>query len=268
MTTAAITLLRRGRRRNEPVRFCSVSGVRALNATTLRGGIRKRPADLAPGVKWTPLFGESKAASGAGRTLGDVAYCMRGIATGANTYFALRESDRCQYGIDLRDLLVCITKAQQIEGDRLTRRDVKRLIDADQRIYLLHPRSPVSSAVKRYLAEGRRRGIDQRYLPSHRPVWYMPEKREPAPILVSVFARGRFRFVLNTARVLNLTAYHGIYLRSPSRTRVQALYEYLTRPRTGAVIRRHQRIYADGLLKLEPRDVEALPVPARVCDEA
>ncbi|MBN2560374.1 MAG: N-6 DNA methylase [Phycisphaerae bacterium] len=273
LTTAAITLLRRSRSEKDPVNLCHVRSVKALSARTLEDGTRVDSGNLAPRVKWTPLFTIRKTGSttrcpkgtATRPILADIARCTRGIATGANDYFTLRESDRRLWKIDLADLRLCITKAHQIPGDRLARTDVQRLIEADQRIYLLHPRPRLTAAVRRYLDEGRRRGIDQRYLPSHRPVWYMPERREPAPVLVSVFARGSFRFVLNEAGVLNLTAYHAIYPRTSGRACVQALFGYVTGPQAHRLLQDHRRIYADGLLKLEPRDVEALPIPDQLC---
>ena len=264
LTTAAITLLRRGRRAGEPIRFCHAAGVDDLSAATLEGGRRVLQQDLAPTAKWTPLFQNRAWSAPGGPTLGDIARCTRGIATGANDYFTLRESDRRRWGIDFRDLRLCITKAQHVAGDRLTRPDVQRLRDADQRVYLLSPRPRLTAAVGRYLEEGRRLGIDRRYLPSHRPVWYAPERRDPAPILVSVFARGDFRFVLNEAGVLNLTAYHAIYPRNPNDEPVGALFRYLNSAKAKQALVAHRRIYGDGLLKVEPRDVEALPIPEAV----
>jgi adenine-specific DNA-methyltransferase len=275
LTTAAIILLRRGRQPHDPIRLQSVASVAALSSAAVDDGTEVAVTDLDPQAKWTPLFDDNKVIPAPGNpqsairnpqsaappTLADVARCTRGIATGANDYFTLRESDRRRWKIDLRDLVPCITKARQIGGDTLTRPDLQRLIDADQRIYLLRPRPRLSAAVKRYLDEGRRRDIDQRYLPSHRPVWYMPEHRRPAPILVSVFARGPFRFVLNQAAALNLTAYHAIYLPQPDQRRIRALFAYLSSPPAQRLLRQHRRIYADGLFKLEPRDVEALPIP-------
>lgn len=263
LTTAAITMLRRGRSIDEPIALCIVGGVDDLSAATLDRARRVVLDELDPTAKWTPLFhhrGRSKTAP-RGPTLADIAHCMRGIATGANDFFTLRESDRCQWGIDHRDLRLCVTKARQIQGDKLTRTDMQRLIDADERVYLLCPRPRLAAAVKRYLDEGRRQGVPLRYLPSHRPVWYMPEHREPAPILVSVFARGDFRFALNEASVLNLTAYHAIYPKTTSSNGVRDLFAYLNSPAARKAIRDHRRIYGDGLLKLEPRDVESLPIP-------
>ncbi len=262
LTTAAITLLRRGRAKREPIRLRTVRDVAALASADPDAGRAVAPADIDPAVKWTPLFTASKAAAPVDQpTLGDIAACTRGIATGANDYFTLRESDRCRWKIDDRDLRVCITKAQQITGSTLTNADVQRLVKADQRIYLLSPQPRLTAAVQRYLDEGRRRHIDERYLPSHRPVWYRPEHREPAPLLVSVFTRGAFRFVWNKAGAKNLTAYHAITPRDPSPKNIRALFAYLTSSAAQTAIGPHTRIYADGLFKLEPRDVEALPIP-------
>jgi len=268
LTTAAITLLRRGRSCDEPVRLLRVDDPRSLTGADLEGlnaAIdRQAPsAELNPSAKWTPLFsrGSARRARATGAVLGDIAACMRGIATGANGYFTLRESDRRRLGIRLEDLLPCVTKAQQLRDGRFSMEQLQALIDADERIYLLHPRPSLTEPVQRYLEEGRRLGVDRRYLPSHRPVWYLPEHRTPAPILVSVFARGRFRFVRNGVGVLNLTAYHGIYPRTPTPDRIEGLFKYLTSATAQARLREHCRVYADGLLKVEPRDVESLPIP-------
>ncbi|MFH1416782.1 MAG: N-6 DNA methylase, partial [Planctomycetota bacterium] len=256
LTTAAITLLRRDRGRDELIRLCKVDNADALRATTVERGKPVLPGRLDPNAKWTPLFDGNADATGKTKpsasrhTLGEIVRCNRGIATGANDYFALRPSERQHWGIDPRDLRVCVTKAWQIPGDGLTDADVQRLIDEDQRIYLLHPRGRLTAAVKRYLKEGVRRGIDKRYLPSHRPVWYVPEHREPAPLLVSVFARGRFRFALNKAGVLNLTAFHGIYPLVSGRSCIKAIFEYVSSAQARSALRSCRRIYADGLLKL------------------
>ena len=265
LTTAAITLLRRDRAEDAPMTLISVRDVQSLDENVLGRGKQVRNCDLDPDLKWTPLFERSSRTSPVdGPTLGDIARCTRGIATGANQYFTLCESDRQRHGLDHRDLAYCITKAQHVTADLLTKSHVRRLVDADTRIYLLDPRARLTAAVKRYLAEGERLGIHERYLPSHRPTWYRPEERPPAPIWVSVFARGAFRFVHNRAGVRNLTTFHGIYLRRATLRRVRTLFEYLTSAEAQSALRHHRRIYADGLLKVEPRDLEALPIPAEV----
>lgn len=262
LTTAAITLLRRDRPEHEPVTLLTVGEGESLDTVDPARGRRLGRDELNPDRKWTPLFStEPDVGLRPGPTLGEIGRCTRGIATGANQYFALRESDRRRHGLDHRDLAFCITKARQVAGNSLTQADLDRLVQEDERVYLLHPRRRLTSAVRSYLQEGERLGIPRRYLPAHRPVWYMPETRAPAPIWVSVFARGAFRFVRNRAGARNLTAFHGIYLHEPTPACVDALFAYLNSEAAQARLRQHRRIYADGLLKVEPRDVEALPIP-------
>lgn len=268
LTTAAIILLRNGRRAGDPIRLAAVDDAESLARLRLDEARGCAPATLDPARKWSSIVETPSETAGASHTLRSVADCSRGIATGANQYFTLNESTRRHWKIDRRDLCLCITKARQITGDRLTATDVRRLVDADERVYLLAPRPRISAAVRRYLDEGRRLGINRRYLPSHRPVWFRPEVRAPAPILVSVFARGRFRFARNEAGVLNLTAYHGIYPRDESPRFVRRLYDYLNSDAAARALASHRRIYGGGLLKLEPRDVESLEIPDCLYDPA
>lgn len=275
MTTAAITLLRRDREPEDCVRLVTVESADELNDQLLDRAIQFEVAALDPARKWTPLFRETPRDATTGNktrrnappsthTLGQIARSVRGIATGANDYFTLRESDRVQFDIDPADLSPCVTKAQHATGNVFDRRTLDSLRVADQRIHLLNPRARLTPAVERYLDHGRSLGIDKRYLPSHRPIWYRPEERPPAPIWVSVFARGRFRFIRNEVGALSLTAFHAIYPKSSDESAIAGLIAYLQSDAAQQALADHQRIYAEGLLKLEPKDVEAIPIPESV----
>lgn len=254
LTTAAIVLLRRGRAVDEAISFLTVDGPDSLERPAR--SIEYRAAELDGASKWTPLF-RGRARSGGGLVrIGEVARCVRGIATGANRYFVLTPSEVRSAGIERRDLSVCISKATQVRGDRITRADVSRMIAADERVFLLTPREPVSEAVASYLSLGRRNGIDRRYLPSHRPTWYRPERRGPAAIWVNVFARGAFRFVRNEAGILHLTCFHSIY--PDEAIDADELHAELCSGATQRRLQSEMRIYAAGLSKLEPRDVERI----------
>lgn len=262
LTTSAIVLLRRGRGAGEPVRLCQVASAHALLRLHVSRQEGWRRDDLDPAKKWSRLTRQEQKTGAFGARLADFASCTRGIATGANRYFTLSESDRRLRRIDRRDVMTCVTKAWQLQAGIATPEVIRRLVKADERVYLLSPRKPLSSNVRAYLREGRRLGVHRRYLCAHRPTWYLPERRQPAPILVSVFTRGRFRFVLNRAGVLNLTAYHGIYPRAKDPRAVRLLFDYLASDAGRDELRRHCRVYGDGLLKVEPRDVEAMAIPA------
>jgi len=261
LTTAAIVLLRHGRRMHETMSFQSVDGVGELG----RPGhpIEYGVSGLDPTAKWTPLFRGPLAGAAGLIRLGQRGRCVRGIATGANRFFVLKASEVRAAGIDRDDVSICVSKAAQVRGDRLNPREIERMIAADERLFLLTPREPLSAAVAAYLAAGRRAGIDRRYLPSHRPVWYRPEAREPAPIWVNAFARGDFRFVRNEAGVLHLTCFHSIYPNAA--IDADQLHSELCASATRERIRSETRIYAAGLSKLEPRDVERIRISDPVC---
>lgn len=262
MTTAAILLLRRGRRPRDGVRLTKIHDPEALRKFHL-ANVPPHSGPLDASSKWTPLF-EAGGQSASGPVLGDVARCIRGIATGANAFFTLRPSEARRWRLSAKELCPCITKAPQVRCPIL---DTLRLADlrrTDERMLLLTPRKNHSPGLRAYLDHGRKQNIHRRYLPRNRPVWYVPEHRTPAPILISVFMRGPFRVVWNKSGALNLTAYHGIYPRISGERFAQALWRYLRSDEGQIALRRHARIYADGLYKVEPKDVEAVSIPERL----
>lgn len=274
LTTAAIVLLRRNRGPREPIRVAVVKDSEALlrlDVSRMRGVDR---GSLDPARKWTNTLNDAHggtADSSSVATLADVASCMRGIATGANDYFTLTETQRVAAKIDARDVLPCITRAAHASGDTFDRAAFESLVQSDRKAWLLNPREPLRNSIERYLDAGRSRGIDRRYLPSHRPVWYRPEQRPAAPIWSPVFVRGRFRFVHNRAGASNLTAFHGVYPYRKDAAEIDALLEYLWSDAAQRAIGAQSRVYGGGLRKLEPRDVLAIPIPESLrralCDQ-
>jgi adenine-specific DNA-methyltransferase len=271
-TTACIILLRADRRPGEPVALAHLANADGLGclAAELRSrvddpGSRVRwlsPDRLDPRQKWEAIVaGESRCGSRQGMVpLGSLAWCQRGIATGANGYFTLTWAEVERRGLQTH-VRPCITKAADVRAPVFTARELQQLKDKGRRAYLLSPTDEGDSAVRRYLAEGVSQGVHLRYLTSHKRPWWAPERREPAPILVTVFGRGRLRFVLNRAGALNLTAFHGIYPRDLTPSQVCALFAWLCTDACHQLMSGEIRRYGGGLLKLEPRDVERIPAP-------
>ena len=134
------------------------------------------------------------------------------------------------------------------------------LTASDRRCYLLNPQEN-GLALKAYLHIGEERGIHQRHLPSHRPVWYLPENRAVAEIWVAVFSRETVKFILNTSGAKNLTCFHGLYAK-PGCENLAPLMTLFLNSRWGRqAFSKVNRYYGDGLNKLEPKDVEALGCP-------
>ena len=186
--------------------------------------------------------------------------CKRGIATGANDYFCLSVPEITEHRLSMEDVTPCITKAADAASLFFTAEDFNTLREGGRRCYLLDPTSD-SAAIKAYLRKGEELKIHERFLTKSRKQWYKPERREAAQIWVGVFSRERVGYVINEARIKNLTCFHGLYA-----TKAQAGLDVLTllflNSRYGAeAFASISRFYGSGLNKVEPKDVEAMPCP-------
>lgn len=197
------------------------------------------------------------------KRVGDYFDCRRGIATGANDFFCLRRSDLAVAGLNLHDVDRCITKAVDAHGLVFTPEKLQELVSADRRCFLLNPKCN-GPELEAYLETGKRLGIPQRHLPSHRPVWYLPENREPADIWVAVFSRESVKYILNSAGAKNLTCFHGLYAKETSWNLSPLMTVFLNSSWGRDSFKQVNRFYGDGLNKLEPKDVEAMPCPEMV----
>jgi len=194
------------------------------------------------------------------RRIGDYFNCRRGIATGANEFFCLSASGMRDHGLKQEHVEPCVTKAVDAAGLVFSSEKFSALAAADRRCYLLNPRRN-GHGLDRYLQEGERLGIPQRHLPSHRPVWYRPENRAAADIWVAVFSRENVKFILNTSGAKNLTCFHGLYAKPGFENLTPLLVLFLNSAGGREAFAQVNRFYGDGLNKLEPKDVEAMPCP-------
>lgn len=208
--------------------------------------------------------------------LGDLFHIKRGLATGSNEFFILSIEQADEVGIPnefRRPILPGPRFVQQdvIEGDAdgypiITPRLV--LIDcplSEDEIKARHP------AFWRYLDKGKEAGIDATYLASRRMPWYSQEKRPPAPFLSTYMGRTRngkkpFRVIWNksgaTAHNVYLLLYPKLDLaaalsREPSLSSV--VFEHL-QSIEGDTFVGEGRVYGGGLHKMEPKEMERVPL--------
>jgi adenine-specific DNA-methyltransferase len=219
---------------------------------------------LSPEEKWLNLLFSpvsQKTASRLPAKIADYFKCRRGIATGANDYFCLSVDEIKRFGLDERDFDPCITKATHAEGLVFAKTDFDRLSLSGKKCYLLNVKGKKSAELEAYLRQGELEGVPIRHLPAHRPIWYQPEPREVADIWAAVFSRERPKFVLNTARVKNLTCYHGLYSRRNCWKDAVLLTIFLNTSIALEAFAGINRFYGGGLKKVEPKDVESMPCP-------
>lgn len=194
------------------------------------------------------------------KRVGDYFDCRRGIATGANDYFCLSRAELHEHHLTEAGVEPCITKAVDADGLVFAQEKFDALAASDRRCFLLNP-SRNGQDLMRYLKLGEERGIPQRHLPSHRPVWYLPEKRAVADIWAAVFSRESVKFILNTSGAKNLTCFHGLYAKPGGEYLPPLMTLFLNSSDGRRAFSQVNRFYGDGLNKLEPKDVEDMPCP-------
>lgn len=113
-----------------------------------------------------------------------------------------------------------------------------------------------------YLRHGmEERGVHEGYLASNREPWYVFDRRDPAPILYTYMSRSHGRFVRNRTDARNLTNLHCVYLDvEMDESEIDALLAYLNSPFADEIVKRHGRTYSTGMDKVEPNELEGVPV--------
>ncbi len=115
------------------------------------------------------------------------------------------------------------------------------------------------AAVAHFLDAAEAAGAADGYVARHRSPWWRVRLAEPPPILASYMARRPPVFVRNLAGARFVNIAHGLYPREPLPPQLlDTLASYLSR----SVTTGQGRVYAGGLVKFEPREMERLAVPA------
>jgi hypothetical protein len=204
----------------------------------------------------------------AGPTLGDFARVMRGVVTGANEFFFLTPRQAQEFRIPGEFLRVAVGRTRDIPGDEVDAASVKRLEEAGRPTLLFcpdgRPLDSFPSGVAEYLRQGELQGIHRRTLIATRRPWYKMERRAVPPILFAYLGRRNARFLQNRAGVIPLTCFLCVYPRRSDPVFVNNLWAILSDARTAANLRSVGKSYGGGAIKVEPRALEKLALPAEL----
>ncbi|APB34046.1 N-6 DNA methylase [Gloeomargarita lithophora Alchichica-D10] len=216
------------------------------------------PSDLPYNKKWTPiiasLFSAQKAPNGF-CNLSLYGTVTRGIATGANEFFALAKSTIEKWKLNDNNICKCITKSSQIRKAVFIEHDFNILHNADKPVHCLDVKEQKKQEIRNYIKQGETSGYHERYLTRMRNPWFKIEHRKPAPILFGVFNRGRLKVIRNFTTAINFTCFHSFYPNIFYEQLTNKLFVYLISDIGQEIIKTNKRSYGDSLDKFEPSDL-------------
>lgn len=222
----------------------------------LSGGRRVSRERLIAEPRWSNFTRKARDIQSGYVELGELCRVHRGQVTGSNRVWIAGEHSE---GLPDDVLFPTITKAMELfrAGQVLTNGDkLRRVIDLP--VDLADLSAKKREAVQEFLKRAEKMGAKTNYTSMHRKAWWAVGLREPAPVLATYMARRAPAFVLNKAEARHLNIAHGLYPRDPMTDKLlRGLVKYLS----GAPMMDRGRVYAGGLTKFEPREMERIPVP-------
>ncbi len=230
------------------------------------------PEDL--DAKWTPSLLPTEAlASFAALTHGDDFATLQtwgettlGMVTGNNGYFALSPAKVAELGLTASDIVrLSPPGSRHLRGLTFSDSALDELGAAGSRTYLFRPAGEPSEAARRYIDAGKVAGVDNAYKCRIRGEawwWRVPLVR-PADLLLTYMNADTPRLTTNRARAHHLNSVHGVYLREPhKRLGMDFLPLASINSMTLVGAETVGRAYGGGMLKIEPREADRLPVPS------
>ncbi len=225
------------------------------------------------GGKWTPALLPSDAVEPYARLTGGDGFAELqewgatdlGIVTGNNGFFTLTVAQATELGLKEHELLAISPRgSRHLRGLNFTDKAWREMARIGSRVYLFSPsaESP-SPAALAYIAQGEAAGVEKAYKCRMRsPWWRVPLVRRP-DLFLTYMNHDAPRLVANRARVRALNSVHGLSLKTGRRQLGMDLLPIASLNSVtllGAEL--VGRSYGGGILKVEPKEADVLPVPS------
>lgn len=183
-----------------------------------------------------------------------------GVVTGANSFFVLDRQSASDAGLPDEDLRPAVSKAEHIQGLRLTKADMARLTSSRHPSVLFYPEESTGASAK-YIRSGEWIGLHNRYkCRTRQPWWKVPRLKVP-DAFVTYMSNETPRVVLNEVGAVSTNTVHGIFLDSAHRKLRRILPVLFMNSVTLLSAEVEGRSYGGGVLKLEPKECDRLLLP-------
>ena len=169
-----------------------------------------------------------------------------------------------------KNLKPCICHCVDVASSFFSQADFESLRDQDKYVFIFDGEGSKCQAALNYIKKGEDDKCNERFLTKSRNPWFALEKREPAPIWVSVFSRDRLNFIRNTSDATCLTTFHCIYPKENlfGSVSIELLFAYLISNTARLIFLDNGREYGNGLSKFEPNDLnKGMMLDLRMLDE-
>nr|WP_324674452.1 N-6 DNA methylase [Mycobacterium sp. 663a-19] len=242
----------------------------AAELPTIAASRTWRPAR--PEEKWTPSLLSAEALdaytglleTGGFTVLQNWGETTLGMVTGNNKYFALSPARATELGLAPTDLLrLSPPGSRHLRGLAFNIGALNELGCNGAATWLFRPAGEPSRAAWAYIRAGEKMKVDAAYKCRVRKPWWRVPLLPPADLLLTYMNADTPRLSTNVARALHLNSVHGVYLHKGRRhlgKRLLPLASLTSMTLLGAET--VGRAYGGGMLKLEPREADRLPVPA------
>lgn len=199
-----------------------------------------------------------------GRRLSEYATIRRGVATGANSYFTLSKEEVARWSLPDRVLRPFVQRTRDHGGSAVSLENLAMLPPtAKSRILIVGSMGPHDALVTKYIEHGESGGLDRRHLAQARRVWFSLETEAAVPdLIVSASARQGFAVLENKAGAVIANNLYGLRWHARTSQKERAAVTRWLRSKDGQdALLAGSRRHAEGLRKLEIRDLASLVVP-------
>lgn len=225
-----------------------------------------------PADKWTPsLMSTAALTTYTDLTLGDGFVHLDewgdttlGAVTGNNKYFSLSPVRVAELGLTASDLVrLSPPGSRHLRGLSYTDSVWTEMGEAGSATWLFRPSEEPSKAAWKYIKAGETAGVHLAYKCRVRsPWWRVPLVASPDLFLTYMNADTP-RLTTNRAKVHHLNSVHGVYLKAKQkRLAMDVLPLASLNSATLVGAETVGRAYGGGMLKIEPREADRLPVPS------